>query len=64
MTAITPIVPIAHSFEWDARRGRFTGIRFRLSDGSERLVAAAITVIDDVPAEDAPADEWRVDVRV
>jgi len=45
--------PTAHTIEWDAQRGRITGIRFRLDDGSDVLVGAAVF---DKPLQES-ADE-------
>lgn len=62
---VSPVVPVLHTFEWDAKRSRITGLRFRMSDGSERTIGAMTVVAetDDAPRDPA-GDEWIVDVRV
>jgi hypothetical protein len=54
MSAISPVAPIAHSFEWDAKRGRIKAIRFHMDDGSVQCVAAASADIPDCEYEPRP----------
>lgn len=52
--------PIAHAFEFDAQRGRITGIRFRMDDGGEVVVGARTAIVEK--PEHESADEWRAEV--
>lgn len=54
MSAISPICPIAHSFEWDAKRRRIAAIRFTMDDGTEHRIAAASADIPDTEYEPRP----------
>lgn len=54
MSQASPIVPVMHAFEWDASGGRIVGLRFRMCDGTERVVGARVVEVTDQPAP-APA---------
>lgn len=55
-----PTMPTLHRFEVDPASGRITGIRFRMSDGTEQVVGARVHEVALQPDKD-PADEWVVD---